>query len=1475
MRFLLFFLLLCAPAQGIIKPNILIFYADDLGWQDTALNQHTPDDDPACPWETPNMTALAADGINFQQGYSPQGLCAPSRVSLLNGWHPARNVKTNVEGGTPPRPGAASTKLVQPYCKARMEYSDYTIAEALRDAGYFTGHIAKWHCAIGHNSSPTSVEQGFEFTFTGRGVTNGMANRYTYISPGVVTGNFATAGPADPYVVENPGAVGDRGERPYDAVTENAIAFIAESVDPADPDGNGRPFFLYLAHWLVHAPIHQRDEVLLKYYCVKLGYDYDGTDTPGNTADDFNQFIDGNGNWTVQGQKNPFYGAMVDTLDWSLGKIVAYLKATDDPRNPGYKLYDTTYIFFTSDNGGTEMAQGDQVTDNAPLKFGKVHIDEGGVRVPFVVAGPGISGGGVSQEIVTALDFYPTILALTGAPGRASQNAHLDGVNLDPYLKGAETRVNDPNGNLRDALYFHFPHGGESSMKSSVRQGDFKLYKNYLTSDYSLYRLYDNGVRTDWEEATNLIGDPAHSATKEAMIAKLEAFLIETDAQPPYWNVRNNSLPNQSLVPAITGESYDPATNTAAVTFETAGKAAVDRAYLLYTLNGGLTDEEWFQIPASVSAGTASAQVPLGTTHYVFNLIDANHFLRSSVDFNANITPYSSQVTPFDPYNDSDNLYFLPGRAQPAATLGIWHMDGSEFGAGAGQLEETGEDALGQIGRSDFGFMGSALELTAAAGSGNQGAVSLITDDFSTGTVATTGLVLSRVGAGRTQSSGTWAVSGGALTNTGNGAAGDRALAWAIDVSGLSADLDGLDLAFNYKASTAGEKIYVHLYGYVVENTPDAGSSMLNVGATNGNAWTSGVDTNTPATDKFSITNFVTGAAQGTDAPSRGDALGAFEITGLTGPQSFSRHFDLSIITSGGPANLGGYDYLVLAFARESNTDGSQTIDNVQLTAVTDAGVVPVPVPGRVRVSGSQTPGTYFPAAADPSLTLETWVKFNEINAVADQCILDKSNGSGGYQLKLLAGTDQLAIRFGNATTTSGATGIVAGRWYHVAATWNGPANTAKIYLNGVEVASQQHAGAGVLTDSGFYLTFGNAAVTAAPFNGCLDEVRLSSTAYTFANQPEFPPLYDPADPDTLAIYRMESAELGTGAGDLVIGPADGEHISFDIAEGFSGTSLKNAGLSGTDLSRITVKGSASGAAGIFPAGSDPSISVEAWVRFDQINTPQDQFIFSSVSSNGYNLAMTAGSDALRSQFRIGGTSHNLTTAATGITPGSWHHVAITWNGATNTSKIFLDFKQLATAQPAGADVIANGEIDLTIGNHAPTTQAKPLEGMIDGLRIRSIAHEFDPADDAVSETAAYAAWQQNHFDTNAIATGVAGRAVDVDGDGFTNEQEFLFNLNPLDPANLNLPWISIETEEAAEYPTFSFQPAIGSGINYFVDWSSDLEQWNTGALNVDLFMLPGSPASNGDGSETISLRYKDDITTVPNLFFRLRAQEP
>ena len=121
-----------------------------------------------------------------------------------------------------------------------------------------------------------------------------------------------------PFTKEDPKGI----SYPTDSVTENALKFITESKE--------EPFFLYLAHWMVHYPIHTKNRKLLDYYCDKLGVELPEVDTE----------------WTKEGQNNPYFGSMVTTLDWSLGRVIDLLKKTDDPRNPGKKLYETTYIIF-------------------------------------------------------------------------------------------------------------------------------------------------------------------------------------------------------------------------------------------------------------------------------------------------------------------------------------------------------------------------------------------------------------------------------------------------------------------------------------------------------------------------------------------------------------------------------------------------------------------------------------------------------------------------------------------------------------------------------------------------------------------------------------------------------------------------------------------------------------------------------------------------------------------------------------------------------------------------------------------------------------------------------------------------------------------------------------------------------------------------------------------------------------------------
>ncbi|WP_366943614.1 sulfatase-like hydrolase/transferase [uncultured Polaribacter sp.] len=123
------------------KPNIIIFYADDLGWQDTEVN----DVDAPCPWETPNFKRLAKQAINFTQAYSPAPVCSPSRVALITGVHPALSGKTSINGGKPETVSKSANIMVSPYQPGHMNPSEYTLANALVDHGYTTAHVGKWH----------------------------------------------------------------------------------------------------------------------------------------------------------------------------------------------------------------------------------------------------------------------------------------------------------------------------------------------------------------------------------------------------------------------------------------------------------------------------------------------------------------------------------------------------------------------------------------------------------------------------------------------------------------------------------------------------------------------------------------------------------------------------------------------------------------------------------------------------------------------------------------------------------------------------------------------------------------------------------------------------------------------------------------------------------------------------------------------------------------------------------------------------------------------------------------------------------------------------------------------------------------------------------------------------------------------------------------------------------------------------------
>ena len=570
------------------RPNIVLILADDLGWQDVGCY----DLDEPTPMETPNIDSLAKKGVLFRQGYSPAPTCAPTRCAMMSGRHPAVLQKTHVVGGNPPTPyNMEAHPIMDPWYSGRLELKEVTIAEALKKNGYVSGHVGKWHMAIDHNAFPQPKDQGFDFTRAHLGESAAM-------KPHRLTG-FATGDKDDPYQLDADGF-------PKDQTTLDAIEFMEQS--------KAQPFFLYYAAWLVHTPIHSRSKELLEKYCKKLGVDFP-TDPKG---------------WPLEGQKNPYYCAMVEMFDHYVGNLVKYLENTDDPRHPGHKLMENTYIMLTSDNGGMEQVPGEIITDNYPLDRGKINAKEGGVRVPFIVAGPNIPKSKKSEVMVNGLDFYPTILSWTGTKKPKGQN--LDGADLSTLLS-----QNPQNGNLvknkqgkpRNTMVWHFPHG--VAQQSTIRTGGWKLIKNWMRGrpEYELYQLQSNypknPKRGDIEEAKNLADKMPHKVKE--MSTELFRRLDAMNASYPYQNPNyKHALPGKDEVckPLENGRKG----NAVWAKFEEQG-SKVTTGQLLYTLNGGEKSEEWYRVPAKVKGDRLEAELPKGATHYVFNLIDENNFLVS------------------------------------------------------------------------------------------------------------------------------------------------------------------------------------------------------------------------------------------------------------------------------------------------------------------------------------------------------------------------------------------------------------------------------------------------------------------------------------------------------------------------------------------------------------------------------------------------------------------------------------------------------------------------------------------------------------------------------------------------------------------------------------------------------------------------------------------------------------------------------
>lgn len=434
----------CAqPSREAAPPNVVFILADDLGWMDLGCYGSSF-------YETPNLDALARDGIRFTDAYAACPVSSPTRVSIQTGRYPARVHVTDWIPGK----YEYNKEMMQKVCPVlppdynyNMPLEEVTIAEAMKEGGYKTIHIGKWHCC--EDSLYYPQHQGYDVNIGGCWMGSPRGNGYfvPYTNPMLPDG--------------------PEGEYLTDRLGDECVKQIREN--------KGKPFFINMDFYQVHTPLMAKDDKI-RYFQAKA--DSMRLDTlvtfnehPGYAdkqpfpAKLFKERIV---------QSNVVYAAMIASMDENIGKIIRELKEQG--------LYDNTLIFFMSDNGGLSTSEG-SATSNLPLRGGKGHMYEGGIREPMIVCGAGVKEKGlVTDALVTSTDFYPTILEMAGLPAKPEQ--HVDGKSFASVLKGEA-------GFERGSVFWHYPHypnqGGRPA--GAVRSGNYKLIEFYDNGETELYDL--------------------------------------------------------------------------------------------------------------------------------------------------------------------------------------------------------------------------------------------------------------------------------------------------------------------------------------------------------------------------------------------------------------------------------------------------------------------------------------------------------------------------------------------------------------------------------------------------------------------------------------------------------------------------------------------------------------------------------------------------------------------------------------------------------------------------------------------------------------------------------------------------------------------------------------------------------------------------------------------------------------------------
>ena len=522
-------------AQQPNRPNIVLILADDLGYTDISPF--------GSEISTPNIARLAGEGLSFTN-YHTAGSCAPARAMLLTGVDSHKNGVPNIPEALP------AEQMAYDHYQGVLNDKVVTLANVLQAGGYHTYMTGKWH--LGHTPELLPSARGFDRTIAMADTGADNWEQRTYL-PIYDKANWYADGaehtlPDDFYSSEY--------------FIDKTIEFIASNTE------DHQPFFAYVPFQAVHMPVQAPREFSDKYAGVydegwtvmrekrrlaaeEAGVIPEGTEvvvTPGTLIWD---------SLTEEQRRHharrmEVYAGMVDAMDMHIGRLMDYLESIGE--------YDNTIFVFTSDNGaegsniilpngGSPLSSwfdivgynsnyetlGERNSWNAigpsnatiaasPLTYYKFHANEGGLRVPLVMSGPGIGRQGeMTDEFVFVTDLAPTILNLVGIDAHdgswlGREVERIVGVDFSEFLAGTSSQVHDDFDSI----------GYELGGNSALFKGDYKIVINRTGQSETEWHLFN--IRTDPGETRDLAQE--QPALLEEMVIDYENYVQANNVLP-------------------------------------------------------------------------------------------------------------------------------------------------------------------------------------------------------------------------------------------------------------------------------------------------------------------------------------------------------------------------------------------------------------------------------------------------------------------------------------------------------------------------------------------------------------------------------------------------------------------------------------------------------------------------------------------------------------------------------------------------------------------------------------------------------------------------------------------------------------------------------------------------------------------------------------------------------------------------------